>query len=501
MTNFPIFPLRLRLGLLALAISFFILPPHSFGASRISLSAASGPPNSELFISGYGFAPHSQVDLYFDTRDKAVVMTDPSGSFTHASIHSPVSALPGRHWISAVERATRAGSQISFTVQSDWTEFHKQNMTRWNGVENVLNVKNVGGLRLKWRYNTNFNLISAMTVANGVVYAGTDFGLYALNATKGTKLWQAIDSVWVAPATANGVVYVPSYNSSFYAVDAATGTILWNTPTNGPMLSSPTVVNGTVYAGSQDSHVYAFDAATGVKLWSYATSAQVAVSPAVVNGVVYICTSTPDEFYALSAATGSLIWNVQVGCSSTSAIQFPYASAPAVSNGTIYVGSPEGILYALQASTGITLWSYTTAGEIFSAPAVANGTVYFGSEDGNVYALKASTGTLLWKYKSGLDVPTAPAVANGVVYVSSNDGHTYALNAATGAKLWTSGYNNTSFSSPAVANGMLYVGTGSSALAYALKSNPATSNAQSKPPEIFALRPNPALKTSEQQRQ
>jgi outer membrane protein assembly factor BamB len=37
-------------------------------------------------------------------------------------------------------------------------------------------------------------------------------------------------------------------------------------------------------------------------------------------------------------------------------------------------------------------WSYTTGSDVESSPAVANGVVYVGSEDGNVYALKASTG-------------------------------------------------------------------------------------------------------------
>src|SRR5208283_1055983 len=45
-------------------------------------------------------------------------------------------------------------------------------------------------------------------------------------------------------------------------------------------------------------------------------------------------------------------------------------------------------------------WSYATGGG-WSSPAVANGVVYVGSGNGNVYALKASTGALLWSYKTG----------------------------------------------------------------------------------------------------
>ena len=64
---------------------------------------------------------------------------------------------------------------------------------------------------------------------------------------------------------------------------------------------------------------------------------------------------------------------------------------------------------------------------VYSSPAVANGVVYVGSDDGNVYALNASTGAKLWSYTTGSYVDSSPAVANGVVYVGSSDGNVYAF--------------------------------------------------------------------------
>jgi len=58
---------------------------------------------------------------------------------------------------------------------------------------------------------------------------------------------------------------------------------------------------------------------------------------------------------------------------------------------------------------------------VFSSPAVANGTVYVGSEDNNVYALNATTGAKVWSFTTGSSVYSSPAVANGVVYVGSDD--------------------------------------------------------------------------------
>src|SRR5207344_2567233 len=96
-------------------------------------------------------------------------------------------------------------------------------------------------------------------------------------------------------------------------------------------------------------------------------------------------------------------------------------------------------------------WSSTTGGPVFfSSPAVANGVAYVGSADGNLYALNASTGAFLWSYTTGSFVGSSPAVANGVAYVGSVDGNLYALNASTGAFLWSSTTGGAVGSSPAV---------------------------------------------------
>jgi hypothetical protein len=48
------------------------------------------------------------------------------------------------------------------------------------------------------------------------------------------------------------------------------------------------------------------------------------------------------------------------------------------------------------------VWKYTTDSGIASSPILGpDGTVYIGSNDGNVYALNGDTGALLWKYPTG----------------------------------------------------------------------------------------------------
>ncbi|TRO54697.1 hypothetical protein E2P63_00765, partial [Candidatus Bathyarchaeota archaeon] len=133
-------------------------------------------------------------------------------------------------------------------------------------------------------------------------------------------------------------------------------------------------------------------------------------------------------------------------------------------DGKVFVGSATGYMYALDADSGLPIWSYHTGGCIFSSPAVVAGVVYFGSDDQTFYALRASDGTQIWNYSTGGFIDTSPVVVNGIVYFGSRDGYVYALNATNGIQIWEfralhGNYGSYYYSTPAVANGVIYVGS------------------------------------------
>jgi outer membrane protein assembly factor BamB len=426
-------------------------------APSITLSKKSGPPTSRFLVSGRGFEPNAGVDIFFDTKDRALVVTNGNGEFHDAGIEAPRSARPGKHWVTVLERNNDKGAQKSFLVQTDWSQFHfDADGTRTNPYENVLNVNNVASLGLKWSYATG-SYVSDPTAVNGVIYsASNDGNVYALNARTGTKLWSYAmgGSPGSSPAVTNGVVFASDFvdpnGGNLFALDAHTGAVLWSGDAGQ---SSPAVANGVVYVGDPGG-MEAVNANTGAGLWGYYTSSYVSSAPTVVNGVVYFAYGYEDyHVYALNASTGARLWTYLTGGG---------FSSPTVANGVVYVGSdyPDNKVYALNAQTGAPLWSYAAGGtgSLDSSPAVANGVVYVGSDDGIVYALNASTGALLWSYATGGYVSSSPAVANGVVYFGAYPDSVYALNASTGALLWsyaTGGY----VSDPIVANGVVYVGS------------------------------------------
>lgn len=81
-------------------------------------------------------------------------------------------------------------------------------------------------------------------------------------------------------------------------------------------------------------------------------------------------------------------------------------------------------------------WEFDTGAAVRSSPAVVRGVVYIGSDDGNVYAINATTGEEEWAFQTDGAVVSSPAVLRNVVYVGSDDRHVYALHAETGELLW-----------------------------------------------------------------
>ena len=194
--------------------------------------------------------------------------------------------------------------------------------------------------------------------------------------------------------------------------------------------------------------------ATGSLAWLYPTNGDVSSCAAIgSDGTVYIG-SDDDNVYAINGSTGVKKWAFSTG---------GYVDgSPAIgSNGTIYVGSEDGNVYAINASTGAKVWSFTTGNSIYSSPTIgSDGTVYIGSDDGYLYALNGATGAKKWSFLTGLAVYASPAITSGgTVYVGSGDGNLYAVNSSNGTQLWAFSTGGTINSSPAIgSDGTVYFG-------------------------------------------
>ena len=239
--------------------------------------------------------------------------------------------------------------------------------------------------------------------------------------------------------------------------------IKWKFQTKGQVISSPAVANGVIYVAATNGNLYAIDLESGAQKWKLALGVRATASPAVDHGVVYLGTYS-GRFYAVDAAAGTLKWKFQtegerrfagkhLHGSEPAGETMPdpfdcYLSSPAVWNGTVYFGSGDGNIYALDAATGTLKWKFHTGDVVHASPAIADGTLFIGSWDSYFYALDADTGKEKWRFKTGEDhdiynqvgIQSSAAVVDGMVYFGCRDSNLYALDAATGQKKWA--FNN-----------------------------------------------------------
>jgi outer membrane protein assembly factor BamB len=264
--------------------------------------------------------------------------------------------------------------------------------------------------------------------------------------------------------------------------------VRWAFPTGDRVVSSPVLRDGTLYFGSDDGNIYAVEAATGRQVWKRATRGPVSATPAVVDDILYVG-SYDGHFYALNSRSGALRWKYRTGgerhfeakglhgmtpASQTFFDPYDiYLSSPVVVGDSVFFGSGDGHLYALDRTNGTLRWKFATGDVVHASPAYANGVLYFGSWDSYFYAVDAKTGQERWRFHGGEDpvihnqvgFQSSAAVVDGVVYVGCRDSNLYALDAATGKELWR--FNNAGswvITSPAVVDGRVIFATSDSSL-------------------------------------
>jgi polyvinyl alcohol dehydrogenase (cytochrome) len=149
------------------------------------------------------------------------------------------------------------------------------------------------------------------------------------------------------------VVGAGQKSGEYWAVDAATGEVLWSAA------AGPGGFNGGIQWGS---------ATDGKRVYlAQADSARLPYT--LPNGQ----TITSGSFAALDPATGRIRWQIAdpTGAGDTAAVT--------TANGVVYAGSLSGRMFALDAATGAILWQFQGQGASAAGPAVVDGTVYWGN--------------------------------------------------------------------------------------------------------------------------
>lgn len=170
------------------------------------------------------------------------------------------------------------------------------------------------------------------------------------------------------------------------------------------------------------------------------------------NNTVYIG-SANGFLYALDALTGQEKWSFNGG---------QQIGSPIYYQDKIFVAVSGGTLYCLNAATGATIWSFFRSSTGYTTPCIFNGNVYVGYttplSPSGLYALDANTGNLLWNstINIGGTLTSTPTAVAGYVVVSEFLTGVHVFNAANGNHIWSNG--SLPSENPLVTGGVVYIG-------------------------------------------
>ena len=362
------------------------------------------------------WAAFSLTDSYYDRNGKAQKYPDFSVNKEYAQVQE--------QWIVQ----TGAGIYCSPAVEKDKV-FVGDDLGRLTAYA----LKN--GKKL-WSFQSGKRIVGTPAVSEGIVVFGSaDCKIYGLDAQNGNLLWtvEAAEPVLGAVTIENSIAYIGASDHTFRAVNICTGEVKWAfAGVRGYIETKPLVTDNKVIFGAWDNTLYALNKADGKELWKWTGGltrmhfSPAAVWPVAADGKVFI-TDPQRAMTAIDIETGNTVWrtfqsmvretiglsedkeriysktmNDSIVCYSTkgdqphklwaSNVGFGYEHAPSMQvekNGVVFGSTKEGLIFALEATTGKVLWKHKTGNSLISTVVpLDNNRVLFTATSGETGMLK-----------------------------------------------------------------------------------------------------------------
>ena len=361
------------------------------------------------------WAAFSLTDSYYDRNGKAQKYPDFSVNKEYAQVQE--------QWIVQ----TGAGIYCSPAVEKDKV-FVGDDLGRLTAYA----LKN--GKKL-WSFQSGKRIVGTPAVSEGIVVFGSaDCKIYGLDAQNGNLLWtvEAAEPVLGAVTIENSIAYIGASDHTFRAVNIRTGEVKWAfAGVRGYIETKPLVTDNKVIFGAWDNTLYALNKADGKELWKWTGGltrmhfSPAAVWPVAADGKVFI-TDPQRAMTAIDIETGNTVWrtfqsmvretiglsedkeriysktmNDSIVCYSkgdqphklwASNVGFGYEHAPSMQvekNGVVFGSTKEGLIFALEATTGKVLWKHKTGNSLISTVVpLDNNRVLFTATSGETGMLK-----------------------------------------------------------------------------------------------------------------
>lgn len=307
-----------------------------------------------------------------------------------------------------------------------------------------------------WVFEADDSIESTASIADGVAYLGSlDSYFYAIDLADGELRWkyQASMEIRSSPTVVDGVVYFGDEGGQFHALDAQSGEVKWVFSTGAGIISGANYVDGRLVFGSYDNSLYCLDAADGSLIWKIETLGYVNGTPAIVDGKV-ISVGCDGFCRVVRLEDGASLMEIEV---------YAYVGAsPAIDNGIAYFGTFENQVMAISVITGELQWIYehpTRKFPYYSSAAIAADLVFVGGRDKMLHAIDRKSGEAVWTYRTRARIDSSPVIVGDRVFFGASTGEVFALNASSGEVEWQFETGSSIVASPSIADGRMVIGT------------------------------------------
>ena len=307
-----------------------------------------------------------------------------------------------------------------------------------------------------WEVEIGDKLSAPAVLAGGWVVVASETAVIALDPTTGSEQWRVTppEGVRARSLATDGEMLVVGIPNQVMALRATDGEMLWQQAIEGDLLWPALVEETAVYAGTAyvgpgvipdadgQASIYALDVSSGDILWSQKTEAYSLVTPTVSDDTLFVGGSLITEvdvdegghlrIHAFAKADGTAQWAFN---------SLDGFIKDLVTDGEqVYFLAYTDMLYGLDANNGEEAWRYPT--ENWSPGfSFDNGTIYMGSDNAFVHAIEGDTGTAVWRIplEGVFNAPRGkPVVQGNFVYFQGNDNQLYCLNRTNGEICWIS---------------------------------------------------------------
>ncbi len=199
-------------------------------------------------------------------------------------------------------------------------------------------------------------------------------------------------------------VFVGSSDGALLMLDAFDGHLVWRHAFKEPITGQPRFVASerAVFVGTAGGGLYSLDVADGHQRWVYRVKGSIASQPTYVDGILYFTTGE-SRVYAVDAAIGK--WKWQYEREPPDSFTIRGHAAPLVLGKRVYVGFSDGYLACLQLGNGEVIWARSLGADatrfmdVDATPLELDGTIYVTSYAGGVFALDPKDGSTKWRYE------------------------------------------------------------------------------------------------------